>query len=147
MNLPNNPNESLRRRNPHLYPPAQGPTAREIDHARKVSMGIPSTMVRQSSKGLNKTEAAFLMLLQATNKDAFITQQAITFRLANGLRYTPDFVLFHPIGGTVDAFEVKGFMRDDAAAKIKMAATVYPFIKWTLAWKKNGLWKTQIIME
>ena len=82
---------------------------------------------------LNKTEAAFLEWLKANYRigDPVFYAQEITLQLANGLRYTPDFVMSRKVGH-VAAFEVKGFMRDDAAAKLKMAASKYPWISFFL---------------
>jgi len=143
--IPNNPSASFRRRNPHLYPPEMfHPVDGSLVHGVATGKQPGAIIVRQSAKPtLNKTETAFRDCLKLMNPDGFITEQAITFRLANGVRYTPDFVVFNPLAGTVDAFEVKAFMRDDAAVKIKVAASVYPFIKWTLAWRQKGDWKIQ----
>lgn len=56
----------------------------------------------------------------------------MTLLLANGLRYTPDnfIALIRPA-----FFEVKGFMRDDAAAKLKMAARVHNWATFYLVTK------------
>jgi hypothetical protein len=133
MSLPLKPSESFKRRNPEFYFKFG-----ELTGAKK--------MVRQSSKPkLNKLEADYENYLLLQSPNVFITSQQLSFRLANGLRYTPDFVVFDTFG-SVDAHEVKGFMRDDAAAKLKVAATLFPFIKWTLAWKECGEWRTQIII-
>ena len=90
--------------------------------------------LRQSSTGLNKTEAAFLEHLRATHPGAQIHSQAITLKLGNGVRYTPDFV----IPPHVAAYECKGFMRDDAAVKVKVAASLYPWITFFLVSKRKG---------
>lgn len=146
--IPNNPSESFRRRNPHLYP-GQGT---QVPVARQSEIG---KALKQSSKPLlNKTETEFRGVIKTFNPDGFITEQAITFRLANGVRYSPDFVVFNPMAGTVDAYEVKGERRkdsqwatDDARVKLKVAAAKYPFIRWTIAWKECGKWKVQHVKE
>lgn len=50
--------------------------------------------LRQSTKGPNKTEAAFAAHVRACYPGSLIFEQAVTLVLANGLRYTPD--LFFP---------------------------------------------------
>ncbi len=105
--------------------------------------------LRQSSKGPNKTEAAFAAHVRALYPSSTIFEQAVTLVLANGLRYTPD--LFFPrSGATRSAFyEVKGFMRDDAAAKLKMAARVHRWADFYLVTRRGRTclgWDIQVIL-
>jgi hypothetical protein len=113
--------------------------------------------IRQNSAGLNKTEQAFLdtYLKPRCGETEFILAQAMTLRLGNGVRYTVDFVLGSTIPATNDyedgvhlqAYEVKGFMRDDAAVKVKVAAFMFPWIKFHLATKiKGGGWSIQDVI-
>lgn len=105
--------------------------------------------LRQSSRGPNKTEAAFAAYLRAqapANADRPIFEQAVTLILANGLRYTPDIFTPNP---TPVFYEVKGFMREDAAAKIKMAARVHQWATFYLVTKRGrtcGGWDIQHIL-
>jgi len=78
---------------------------------------------------MNKTEAAY---------DAFLCQQrwagavlwhkfeGVKLRLADNTFYTPDFIVL-PASGFLEVHETKGFWRDDAKVKIKVAASIYPF--------------------
>lgn len=102
---------------------------------------------QQRGDQLNKLEKAFLGHLQAISSGDYIHAQAITLKLANGVRYTPDVLLYTdgPDGHGVIAYEVKGFMRDDAAVKLKVAASLYPWIKFILVWRKAGEWQYQQI--
>jgi hypothetical protein len=132
-----NASASTRKLNQHLFAPSVGA---ESAPAKK--------RLRQNSEPkLNATEKEFERVLADRFSDCFRTTQAVTFRLGNGVRYTPDFVLFSPIGGTVDAYEVKGYMRDDAAVKLKVAAALYPFIVWRLVWKEDGRWQEQVVLS
>lgn len=52
--------------------------------------------------------------------------QRITLRLGDDCRYTPDFDV-QVADGTLEFHEVKGFWRDDARVKIRVAADRYPW--------------------
>jgi hypothetical protein len=103
-------------------------------------------MLRQSAAPkLNTTEAAWGDYLRATLPSCPVLAQAITLRLANGCRYTPDFAQVTQEG--IPAFyEVKGFMRDDAAVKIKVAAAQFPAWAFWLVWRKAGQWQQQRVL-
>lgn len=91
---------------------------------------------QKAGDGLNKTERAFLGYLKRQDGGALVYPQSITLKLGNGVRYSPDFIEtneFH-----INAYEVKGFMRDDAAVKLKVAASLYPWITFYLATRRNG---------
>ena len=101
---------------------------------------------QKAGDGLNKTERAFLGHLKGLWPVGEVRSQDITLRLANGVRYTPDFVAVAP-GDYFHAYEVKGFMRDDAAVKLKVAATAYPWISFHLVTKrKGGGWDIQAVL-
>jgi hypothetical protein len=111
--------------------------------------------IRQNSAGLNKTEAAFQQYLESLHASSSILSQKITLLIANGCRYTPDFVMkFDALvkdgeceAVSLWAYEVKGFMRDDAAVKLKVAASLYPWIKFHLVSKrKGGGWDVQEVL-
>lgn len=71
--------------------------------------------------------------------------EPLKFRLAANTFFTPDFIT---IGndGSITAIEVKGFLRDDAAVKFKVAAAMYPWIYWVMVKKRpkkhGGGWDT-----
>lgn len=78
---------------------------------------------------MNKTEQAYadyLIQLQALGGLLWHKFEGLKFRLANNTFYTPDFIVMRP-DGQIEAHEVKGFWQDDARAKIKIAADMYPF--------------------
>lgn len=97
----------------------------------------PSEAIEQ----LNKTEAEFLVKLRA-DKWPWIGVQAVKLRLAsNKCTYTPDFITVDD--GVIVAWEVKGFWRDDARVKIKVAAKEYPFIRFVAVTKTKSGWKEE----
>jgi len=107
---------------------------------------IVKPMLRQSkAPKLNKTEAAWGDYLRAVFPGHDVHPHAITFILANGCRFTPDFLTVSPLG--VPTFwEVKGFMRDDAAVKIKVVAAQHPAWPFWLVWRKAGQWQQQRVL-
>lgn len=98
-------------------------------------LDVARAMSRPSEK-LNKTEAGFLMLLKARNYP-WLGVQNITLKLADDCRYTPDFSAVGP-NGEMLFFEVKGFMRDDAQVKLKVAARQFKWAVFFLVFKTKG---------
>ena len=78
---------------------------------------------------MNKTEAAYAHTLDAlvhSQEIAWYKFEGVKLRLADNTFYTPDFVVM-AANGLIEMHEVKGFWQDDARAKIKIAADMYPF--------------------
>ncbi len=126
---------------------------------RVVAAGAPKKRLRQQQgDGLNATERAFGLHVHSQHHGSAILPQSITLKLANGVRYTPDYFAVEVVADhtcdrdchIIHAYEVKGFMRDDAAVKLKIAARVYPWIKFHLVTKKKkkdgGGWNIQEIL-
>ncbi len=91
-------------------------------------------------KGMNRTEAKYgqhLELRLRAGQIAWYKFEGITFKLADDTRYTPDFVLMLT-DGTIECHEVKGFWRDDAKVKIKVAAEMFPFVFRSVMLKHGG---------
>lgn len=113
---------------------------------------VSKPRVRQDGKGMNKTEEEFFEFakydLSIIYPDAAWFAQAITLKIANGVRYTPDVAVMY--AGGVAFYEVKGFLRDDAAVKIKVAAHQYRLSKFFLVTKRNrkagGGWQIDLIL-
>jgi len=141
--IPENVSAATRKRNPHLYG-----TGEPFVMPPKAKANGRTIRLRQSSKPkLNKLEEEFRYKLKYERPDDWLSEQAITFRLANGVRYTPDFVTFSSMNGEFNAYEVKGQrMWEDSGIKLKIAATAYPWIRWTLVWKERDNWKRQVIV-
>jgi len=84
---------------------------------------------------LNKTERAYLQVLRVRGFH-FVGIQNITLKLGDDCRYTPDFNHLDEDGRLIFS-EVKGFMRDDALVKLKVAARVFSIFQFVLV-RKNG---------
>lgn len=91
---------------------------------------------------MNKTEQAYanyLEALKATGAIVWYKFEGMKFRLADNTFYTPDFMVLAS-NRQLEAHEVKGYWLDDARAKIKIAADMYPvrFIAVKVRPKKEG---------
>lgn len=84
---------------------------------------------RLPAGAMNKSEesySAFLSQRQLAGEVLWFKFEGIKLRLADNTFYTPDFAVM-TADEVIELHEVKGFMQDDAAVKIKVAASVYPF--------------------
>lgn len=90
---------------------------------------------------MNKTEqsyAAHLDLLKYGGDILWWKFEPMKLNLAHRTTYSPDFMVLRKDGQVVFD-EVKGFMRDDAAVKIKVAASLFPF-QFRIVRKKGSFW-------
>ena len=84
---------------------------------------------RLKAGSMNKTEAAYdahLAAMQHAGQIQWRKFEGLKLRLADNTFYTPDFAVM-AADGVMECHEVKGFWQDDARAKIKVAADLYPF--------------------
>lgn len=97
---------------------------------------------------MNKTEAAYAERLEGMMRSgeiAWYRFEAVTLKLADNTRYTPDFAVENK-DGELEMHEVKGFWRDDARVKIKVAAAIFPFrfiAVQAKSKKDGGGWKVE----
>lgn len=109
--------------------------------------GCVKKIEASSSRTMNTHEAKFAMKLEADRREGVIEDwkfEPIRLRLAERTTYTPDFLVVYDNGGMVSIkfIEVKGFKRDDAMVKFKVARELYPwaeFQMWSLtkkSWKR-----------
>lgn len=94
-------------------------------------------------KKLNKWEAQWLAVLRSRSF-IWIGIQNITFKLADDCRYTPDFWTLG-VGGKLIAYEVKGFMREDAKIKIKVAARLFTWAEFVLVTRDGKSWNESVV--
>lgn len=103
---------------------------------------------RMKAGVMNKTEAEYAALLDSLKHEgeiAWYRFEGLRLRLADGCGYTPDFAVMKS-NGLMECHEVKGFWRDDARQKIKIASDQYPFrfIAVTKEAKcRGGGWKVE----
>ena len=131
-----------------IVPPAAPAMART-----PLPAGLPAAKGRKSSDSLigydidrmNGLEARYAGHLEGMRRAGKILSwhfEALKLRLADSTFYTPDFFIMLP-DGAVGFHETKGFWRDDAKAKIKIAAALYPlFFFVAVQWdSKAKSWK------
>jgi len=96
----------------------------------------------------NKTERAYAQTLELRKLAGEIQGydfEPIKLKLAPLTFYTPDFMV---IGneGQIEFHEVKGFMEDDAAVKIKTASVIHWYAYFYLVTRaKGGGWNIQLV--
>lgn len=133
-------------------------------HMRKKQLSLPDTRVHVGeapegvgpqpvAKGelrphkMNKTEAAYAEILEGRRRAGEILWYDFgswTFKLADDLRYIPDFPTMLA-DGTLQIDEVKGgFIREDSWIKMKMFTRLFP-IRLRLCQYEKGEWKIKII--
>ncbi len=124
--------------------------------ARIMALAGPGTMARppeslpvargekKAPRSMNKTEAAYGAFLEgqkASGRVAWYRFEGMTLKLADDCRYTPDYVVMLATGD-IECHEVKGFWRDDARVKIRVASSLYPF-RFVAVTKTKGGWDVE----
>jgi len=106
------------------------------------------------SDGKNKSEIAFEQHLEMQKRSGLIDGygfECMTFVLADGSRFTPDFFIIHA-SGSVELVDVKAFFKNQqkvhveeaAMVRVKVAAELYPWFIWTQTWKdETGEWRSR----
>jgi hypothetical protein len=93
---------------------------------------------------MNGTERAYANLLEQRVYSGVILSwryEPFRMRLADWkCTYTPDFLVVHE--DRFEIVEVKGFRRDDAMSKFRMAASIYPWFIWRMVGFKKKEWNT-----
>ncbi len=90
---------------------------------------------------MNKTEAAYAQRLELLKRAGEILDymfEPLKLRLADNTFYTPDFLVVRT--ERLELHEVKGFWRDDARVKWKVAAEQYWIFAWAAVRRKSGVW-------
>ena len=107
----------------------------------------PRARARHKPGVMNKTEAAYSAHLAGRCLAGEITEarfEPMRLRLGGDWKttYTPDFQVILP-SGLIEFHEVKGFMRDDAAVKLKVAAAQFPEYRFVLVKRAGRAWESK----
>ena len=103
---------------------------RKLAHAGR--LGAPKTM--------NRTEAAWaqeLAKMQAAGELRWWGYEQIKLELGHAAWFTPDFAVIWA-DGELSFDEVKGFWREAARVRIKVAATRYPYFRFRVIERGEG---------
>ena len=105
--------------------------------------GRPARAVGRSP---NKTEASYRAEVIARRTDvAAVHYEGLTVRMANGHRYTPDWVVV-TAGGRIECHEVKGgyalHSHQRARLAFDQARIEFPWIMWVWAVKTKNGWRS-----
>lgn len=95
---------------------------------------------------MNRTEEKYAWVLEGRKLAGEIQQygfEKLTLKLGADCRYTPDFFVVNR-DGEIEFHEVKGFFRDDAKVKIKVAAESFPFRFFLARFSRDGWTVTEI---
>ena len=104
---------------------------------------LPAFGTLEPLEKMNKTETAYDGHLWALRGRLYVWHrfEGVTFKLADDTRYTPDFAV-QTTSGQIEFHEVKGFWRDDARVKIKVASKMFPF-RFLAVTKEKAGWKVE----
>lgn len=102
---------------------------------------------RLKSGTMNKTEANYSRQLEALKMAGAVLWykfEPCSLKLAANTHYRPDFMVMRG-NGELEFHEVKGFWTDDAKAKTKIAAEMFPIIRFLVVKAKRGGWEVEEI--
>lgn len=94
---------------------------------------------------MNATESGYALELEARKLAGEIRWYAFEpfkLRLADRTTYTPDFILWMQ-DGSMQAHEVKGFWRDDARVKFKVAREMFRMFRFFAVTKHKGKYEVR----
>lgn len=97
-------------------------------------------------QAMNKTEIAYaqhLEMLKYAGEIIHYEFEPLKLRLAKDTTYTPDFLIVRPAG--IELHEVKGFWRDDARVKFKVAADKFFYWKFIAVKRIKGEWVYEVL--
>ena len=121
-------------------------TAGDADSIAGKEATAPVGRPGRNSKGPNKTELEYRRMFIEPRRGALgsVAFEGLTFRLANGHRYTPDWVYVE--GGRLVCVEVKGAYRFGSHQRARLAfdqaAVEWPGVRWIWAVRcEDGNWR------
>jgi hypothetical protein len=124
-----------------------GAPAQERIDAVLAARAAPIGKPREPRRGrMNQTEAEYAAKLRADPAFVWTEFEGMKFRLANGSWFTPDFPVVFSDERGLEIHEVKGFWREAARVRIKVAARLYPLTFRAvrkIPKKQGGGWRTE----
>jgi hypothetical protein len=108
----------------------------------KMNAGKFGKPAKPKARGMNAWEREYanqLEMLRRAGEIEWWGFEPIRLRLGKGAWFTPDFCVAYPSGALV-FYEVKGWFREAAKVRIKVAASLYPMFGFVVARKVSGEW-------
>lgn len=139
----------------HLHPAMSRGRSAERELLDRLALASPTQAAKSAvqSDGMNKLERAFrdrvLEPAYVAHRIARYWREPVKLRLAGRTYFAPDFLVELPSGehGLAPRLifvETKGWMRDDAAVKLKVAAADYPCFGWLLVTRpRRNQWEAR----
>jgi len=115
---------------------------RPLSKATKHYLPLGKTITTNGQRFRSKLEARYDQYLQTQKFARFIKEywyEPFSIKLARKTFYKPDF-LVETWDHRLTIIEVKGYMREDANVKLKVAARCLPCFRFLLARWQNGAW-------
>lgn len=125
-----------------IHPPIRGGKRAQVEQAiNALPVGSVALVVSKSTdeSKLNKTERAYLGYLRMLYPTR-IGIQDVTLKIADDCRLTMDFNYINENGNWVFV-DVKGFQREDALIKVKVAARLFPHLKFVIVKRAKIGWE------
>ena len=113
------------------------------DHAETATR----TIQKGSASSMNKLETRYAQYLEAMKHAGEIKDwrfEPFRLKLAKDCTYCPDFFIVTK-DGSFEVHETKGFMRDDAAVKLKVAVDIFPWWQFKLIKLVKGKWEIKAV--
>lgn len=111
----------------------------DVPQQKKEEDQIVTIKPTTDEEKLNKTERAYLGYLRRLEGIVWIGIQNITLKLADDCRFTPDFATLND-KGELTLVDVKGFQREDALIKAKVAARQFPWARFVIVKRDGSGW-------
>ena len=89
--------------------------------------------------GMERDYAIQLDLLKSLGDVTFWAFNEVRFKLADGAWFKPDFFVIYP-DGHCELHETKGFCREAAILRMKVAASRFP-LRWRLVFRTENGWE------
>ena len=127
--------EAVRRMNPELFGGA--PTAKpEVVKVAPRSVQDLGELKNEGPKYRSKLEREYHAVLKAEGY-AYCEHEPLRLKLAKRSNYTPDFVT-RDAAGNIVCWETKGFWREAARVRIKVAARLFPWMTFIAVKKRKA---------
>ena len=101
---------------------------------------VGQSQERRFRSKLEAAYAGYLHVLMLAGDIQFYKFEPLTLILGADCRLTPDFLVMTK-DGTIELHEVKGFRREDAMIKLRVAARTFHWWPLILVERKRGVWE------